>query len=220
MRCVLARRLERHVLRNGQFRRRFREAAVGQAALRGSMQDRVVFRAALRRVDAPFLRRCFEEHGARRRAGLAQRVPRCGSAGTASRALRAESWIEVNFVGGREFGADLLPVAIEFVRGDHREAGQDALAHLRLVDEDGYQVVCADVDPGIEHDGGIGRRSQRLDIAVKIKTDQQSGGSGGARFEEAATVHAWCVKTHALPPVARTSQAGEISQCGSPVRAV
>jgi hypothetical protein len=94
------------------------------------------------------------------------------------------------------------------------------LAHLGLVDEDGHQVVRADVNPGVENNGRTRCRCYCFHFARKIKTDQQSGSPGGARFEEAAAVHFWCVKTHALPPVARTSRAGEISHCGSPVRGV
>jgi hypothetical protein len=92
------------------------------------------------------------------------------------------------------------------------------LAHLRFVDEDGYQVVRADVDPGVEHNGFISRRCQRFNIAVKIKTDQQPSRPGGACFEEAATVQALRVKTHVQPPVARTSKGGEIGNHCSPTR--
>src|SRR6185437_16518008 len=68
--------LERHVFRDGQARGIRREVAVGGFSSRRRVKHLTRLRAARYGVDIPSRRRGGDQHGSRRGAGLAQRLPR------------------------------------------------------------------------------------------------------------------------------------------------
>ena len=89
-----------------------------------------IFSAKLRFRDAPFLSGGIQQHVAGGRAGFAQRIP----AGPDAHAAEGSLQRTVGGIDRSEFGANLLPIAIQLFGQQLRERSHGALAHLRFVD--------------------------------------------------------------------------------------
>ena len=61
-------------------------------------------------------------------------------------------------------GADLVPIAVEFFRDQHGEAGHRALPHLVMGDANGHGIVGSDRDPAVDVGDG-GAACARADLA-------------------------------------------------------
>ena len=113
---------------------------------------------------APRLRRGRDEHLADRRADLAQRIPvgrrRRAAAGVLPAVLRL---VEIGLLD-----PDALPLDVELVGDDHRQRGLDALPDLRVLRDDGDDVVGVILMKALGHEGGCG-------AAVPARTHSATG---------------------------------------------
>ena len=154
----------------GSFGGRLGQRAIGQAGIGRGIDDGAVFRAALRPVDAPPLRRGLDAASrARSRRRAAAAGTSCGCSGCRRRPGSAPY---SRSMPGNSVRI-LLPVALQFLGQQHGERGDGALAHLRLVDEQRHRVVRRDVHPGVqlERRGGLRAHGQ-------TEADEQAAGGG------------------------------------------
>ena len=129
-----------------------RQLAVRHTPARGGMDHVAGFRAARRRLDVPFRSRGGDQHGPRGRPGLAHAIPLGPGAGAAAGHLNAVHRVVVDRRNRGRLESDLRPVGVELLGDEHRDAGVRALAHLRVVDDDGHGVVGPDPHKGIERE--------------------------------------------------------------------
>ena len=115
-----------------QLARGIGQAAIAQARVGGGVDHLSVFGAKLRFCDAPLLCGGIQQHVAGGCAGLAQRIPAGADAHAAEGALQRA----VGRIDGCEFGANLLPIAIQLFGQQLRERSHRPLAHLRFVDRE------------------------------------------------------------------------------------
>jgi hypothetical protein len=83
-----------------------------------------------------------------------------------------------------EFGANLLPIAIQLFSQQLRERSHRSLAHLRFVDREGDDVVAADMDEGVQFrrcGGGF-----QLAAFGKMESDEQAARGCDTGFQETA----------------------------------
>ncbi len=131
-----------------------------------------------------------DQHFARSRTGFRKRSPGSAYAGASAGSLQAEDRIEVDGCGRRELRLDLFPIEFELFGEEHGESGDDALAHLGLVDHDCDRVIGSDTHPGIHGSRFNGRScGQRFEFSRQVKTKDQPGSSGGTFFQEFAAQH-------------------------------
>ena len=142
--------------------------------LAGVHDHAVPYRTAVgRHVPAPGRR--LDQAPARAGAGLLQEFARTtdGTAAAGAHAL-IEAVLADMPVGRGVLGPDLAPVAAQLLGHDHRQRGQDTLAHLRLGHADQHAVVRLDDQPGIDL-GPV----RRCDLVPWL--GRQHGGPGGTR---------------------------------------
>src|SRR5712692_9012824 len=110
-----------------------------------------MFRLAGVRWHTPLLGGGGDEPGAGAGAGLLQILARAPHRPTAT---CAHALIDAIFpqaaVGRGVFGADLRPVALEFLSDDHRQGCEHTLPHLRLGHADSDCVIAANDQPGVD----------------------------------------------------------------------
>ena len=150
------------------------------------MDNRPVLSAAACCVNVPALRGRRYQHGTRRRPSLTELVKRRPCAGAAASHLHVEHRMVIDGVHRRRLKPHLCPVRVELVRQDHRQRGENALSHLRVVHDYGDRIVGADA-----HER-VGRESRRLRHwlhARQIKADQQSPACRHTQLQEIAARH-------------------------------
>src|SRR5881396_1138419 len=142
--------LELDALRIGgcEVRRRDGDPAVGRAALGSGVRDDAVGDGELACRNLPLLRRRLHEHHARRSAAAAHIVLRAADAAAAAGRHVSPDALAGEVLPGKDvLGRDLLPVALELLGDELREAGERALPHLRARDADHAGTVGPDDDP-------------------------------------------------------------------------
>jgi hypothetical protein len=146
-------RLQRDARGVGHRQRRgdFGELAVGRAAVAGRMAHRARLRRQLGRRHVPVLRSRGDEHRARRRAGLAQRVVIHRDRQRAAGELRAV----LGRIDDRLAHFDVLPIGVELFGDDHRQRRLDALADVGIL--------------RVQHDLPVG-----LDLHVRIRVERRA----------------------------------------------
>jgi hypothetical protein len=102
-----------------------------------------------------------------------------------------EAEVVIVAVDGRELMAHARPVRIHLFGEDHRDRGDDRLAHLGAVDAEGDGAVGGDLDPRVQCDGrGSGgsevRRGVPVIQAAAPVTDEQ-GAAGGEAGDDQGT---------------------------------
>src|SRR5882762_7530462 len=194
------------------------------------MQNHAVFRAAGCLFNAPLLRRGLDKHVPCRRTGFPHGIPGRAHTRAAARALHTERGIEIFLGRGSEFGANLLPIALQLFGRNHTKRRLDALAHFRLVDDDGYGIVGANAHPRVQCrrlrcPGG--RRRERFIASRQITSEHPAGRPRHSGFEEAPAIHAasagsaWSppescrAGPHAAPPTSTVSTASACSSLSS-----
>jgi hypothetical protein len=122
------------------------------------------------------------------RARLAQLLPAVAHAGAAARDLPAEQLVVECVAGRREFDLDAREAHAELLGDEHRQRGEDALAHLRAVAEKGDAVVGADPQPRVRLDvAGFARGLRALRAARQRERDDEAAAKRGAGLEKGAT---------------------------------
>jgi hypothetical protein len=154
----LRRIFERDGRRHRQLCCRLGEAAVGQARICGGVDHDPVFRAALRRVDAPARGRSLHQHVAYCCARSAQRIVGRADGHAAERALQRAA-IERR-VDRRELGLDARPIAVELFGEQLRERRFGSLPIVRLVNGERHDLVRTDADEGARGDCATTRRPE------------------------------------------------------------
>jgi hypothetical protein len=101
-------------------------------------------RESRRRVGLPISGR--DQHLPRGGADHPKLGPARGDRLRAARHLDSEAGVRVDRSRRSVLGADLAPVALEFLGKQHRQRGKDALAELELADQHGGRVVGRDAD--------------------------------------------------------------------------
>ena len=168
----LRRRLQLHLGRHRQLRRIGGDLAVAQRPAARRMGDHAVRRRAFRRRHIPPLRRRRDQHGASRRAALAHIVHRAADAAAAAGGHVAPGALGGEIGIGRNIlGAHMLPVGVEFIGDELREAGERALAHLRA---------------GNAHDGGVVGADHHPDAKFLAAALRQCGAAGNAPAQREA----------------------------------
>lgn len=193
----------------GVLERRFlRDRKLGgggsEGAVRGTtpgilVNDEARLGGASRSGNVPLLRGGGDEHGAAGGGGVAEARPTGANGGAAAGTLEAILRVEH---GTRDF--DMLPVGVELVGEDHREAGVRALAELRLRDPEGDAVIGRDLEPGIGLEGGGAFVGIRVG---QVEGDDQAGAGQGRGLEEFAAIEALGIGFHRTPPLAARTTA-------------
>ncbi len=143
---VLRRVLQRRTRRRWHQGCRFGQRAVAQVGAGGGIDHRAVLRAQSGLVHCPLLGRGLHQHLPRRRSRAPQRIVGRANARAAEDALHAA----VLPAHRRELGADLRPVALQFLGQQLGQGGHGPLPHLRLVDEQCDHVVRAHVHERVQ----------------------------------------------------------------------
>ena len=180
--AVVRRVLERGPVRRIEPRRVGGEFAVAQRPAARGVAHGAVARFQLVEGHAESRGAGLQQHGPRRGGHRSQRLPGVDRAGAAdgdgeseaahdltqrgragargdvalrvAERLRAvdEAEVVVVAVDRREFVAHARPVGVHFLGEDHRDRGDDRLAHLGTVDAEGDRAVGRDLDPGVQGD--------------------------------------------------------------------
>ena len=143
----------------------------------------------------PLVGRRLQQHHARGRAAAADVVLRGADAAAAAGAHLAPDALAREVLAGRDrVGRDLLPVALELLGDELREAGERALAHLRARDADHAGVVGLDDDPGV--DLGCRRRRALAPRPIRaartaVEAEREAAAGGGGADDEAAAREVW-----------------------------
>ena len=179
--------LERYVLRHRQLRRGLRELAEPASAPASGVAQHAALDRDLARRHAPGLRRCLDQHGARRRAGLAHLLVGVGDGAGAARALHAEREVLVELgIGRRVLGPHLGPVRVQLFGNQRGETGERSLAELDVLAEHRHRVVGADAHERVGREcGSTGIRCENLrgprlglgGIQWQMQTDDETGGA-------------------------------------------
>ena len=155
--------LERLGVGRGQRRRPLGQLAVSEAATAGPMVDEVRRGLALRRRNAPGLRRGVHEHAPCRGAHPSHRLEEVADAVGAVGVLAA-----VALVSRGLDDAHAVEVGVHLVGHDHRQRRPDPLTHLGAVGHDLHPAR------------GVERQEQ-----VEAKGARVAGGGAGARGAQA-----------------------------------
>lgn len=150
-------RLERNVFGDRQLRGVLDQLAIAEA-LAVRAQYAAVLGAQLIGAQLPALGRGLNQQQARRRAGLAQRLPVAADRGRAAGGLEIQQLVVVDLLVRRGFlEGDLLEADLQLLGDHHRQAALRALAHLDLRHGEGDLAVAVDADEGIQR-RGVGHR--------------------------------------------------------------
>ena len=131
----------------------FRQRPVPQALTRRT-DHRAVFGPTGAGAHLPALRGRLHQHLAGARSGGRQAVPLAPDAAAAAGDHHAEGGVVVGRSDRRGLDPDLAPVAVEFLRDQHRERGVHPLSHLRLADDDRGAAVARNAQEGVGGEGG------------------------------------------------------------------
>ncbi len=137
------------------------------------------------RIDIELLCRCRDQHGARRRAGLAQRQVEGADRRRVARDLHAtEEGVAVELVVRRRMlDRHIAHVDIELFGDQHRQRRVGALSHL---DHRGDDASPCPADRCARRRSGQRARVSSAAAAISLRhpTDHQSAADGGAGFED------------------------------------
>ena len=139
-------------------------------------------------IHLPRVGRRGQEHLARGGARPAQAIPLAGDAHAAAGELHPE--LRMGVGGGHRRGHHLHlgEIHLELLGDEHGQGGGDALSHLRLVHEDGDDVLPADADEGVRREVGAGRRAGGGPLSEDGQAERQEDAAGhrGGLEESAA----------------------------------
>lgn len=114
------------------------------------MQHRAPLGAAGRRIDVPTLGGRRHQHGARGRAGLAQRLPRATDRVRIAGGLHPEQRIGVElFVGRGVLQLHLPEINLQLFSDQHRDRRVGPLAHFDVGHGERDPIVARDADEGV-----------------------------------------------------------------------
>ncbi len=198
--------LERDVGRHRERRRPGGECSVRETPAGRHVDDCAPLGTACGGLDVPGLRGGSDEHLARGRARLAQRVP-----GAADRVRATGAHLPRPRRGVLRHGPESHagPVRVELVGQNDREARLGALTHLRFVDRESHRTVGADADPGVGSElrcagGGAGERLARREV----ERDDEAGPGSSRGLEKLASSDV-CARAHAACSATCTAASGE-----------
>ena len=180
--------LELDVLRHRQFRRIAGDVPVAQRAAARVVMYHAALDAAARRIDAPSGGCGQHQHGARRRARLAQPHPVAADRGRAAGRLVAKIGIHVFLdVRRRRLHVDLIEADVELLTDEHRLRRVDALADFRVRRDQRHLAGGVDLDEGVGPERRRVRRRLRLGEAGQAHAEQKTaaGESTGTQHETA-----------------------------------
>ena len=97
-------------------------------------------------------------------------------------------------------GAHLVPVRIEFLGDERRQAGKGTLPHFDMLDENGHEIVGADAHESIRDQclrGGNGFASAER----KVECDDETGRA----LEKRTAGNPYVMRGHDQPSIARAA---------------
>ena len=133
------------------------DGAIGEATPAWHVHDRTALGAAFGWRDAP-LGGCRRHQSlARRRCRAPQRQPGRAHARAAAGGLGSDQRVGILPVGRGKFRSHLGELDLQLLGDKRRQRRDDALPHLRPVDDDGDRVVAVDAHPRIGGEQNLGR---------------------------------------------------------------
>ena len=179
--------LQRHVGRRRELAGGFGHLAVAGAAPGWAVRDDAVGGAAFADRHLPFIGRRLHQQQTRGGAALADVVLRFADAAAATGGEVAPDAVARQVLAGRRlFGADLGPVAFQFLGHQLCQPGERALPHLGAHDADHHAVVGQHTHPGVDFRRRCGALGCRLAGQGNMEADHQAACGGGAAAQEAA----------------------------------
>ncbi len=178
----LGRRLQLRRLRHFELRGCAGEFTVARVASGLRVAHDAELRVEFGDGHVPLRGRGGHQHLARGRTGLAEVVLRIADrAAPARRHLPVDAVATQVVVHARVLGPHLVPVALEFLGDEHREAGEAALPQFGARDADDHGVVREDLHPLREFGlDGVGRERE----AGHVHADDQAAAERGGFHEE------------------------------------
>ncbi len=163
------------------------------------------------RFDVPLRGRGGDEHGASGRAGLAHPLPLAPGAAAAARHLDAVNRVVVDRSHRRGLEMDFLPVRVQLLGDEHRDARVRPLAHFSVIDDHGDGVVAADAHEGVERERPtLLRRLVTCGARRQVQAQDQAAAGEQAGAEESAAAEVENL-AHFAPPFAASSAAAWIA---------
>ena len=144
-------------------------------ATAGGMADHAVAHDNVGLADFPALGGGGNQHGPPGRAGLPHLIPGIGHRRAAASTLRRapERIVVALGIGCRAFDANVLPVGIQFVGQNRRQAGVGALSHFEVLGHHRHAVVGTDAQKGV-----------RLETARRSYDDARLASCGGSHHRQ------------------------------------
>ena len=171
----------------------------------GAVVEPVVLRVDLACVHAPLLRRRLLQHVAAGRAELAHDVEMMARAARAVGVLAVLAGrVVLRLVARRLPDRDPVPVGLQLVGENHRDAGAHALAHLGAAAGDGHQAVVRDGDEQVGrngHSGALGPDGRDHRARDDLRAEYE--GAGGAGLLQEVTPADVLYARHVTPPARR-----------------
>src|SRR5581483_1056608 len=168
-------------LRYGQLRSSFDQLAIVQ--LLSAVPDCAILCLAVLRIDSPPLRRRRNQHLASRCSRLPHRHKHAGHAAAPTRALIAET----RGIGNRLLDANIVPIDREFVRENHGQRRENALAHFGFGTSERNGSVRINLYPSLKriHCGTLWWALRCLN-RLNFEANRQYGSSSGCFLQESS----------------------------------
>ena len=184
-------RLERNAfrIRRRELRRRCRDLAIADLALRSRMADHAVGDCQLTDGNIPSIGGGLHQHHACCGAATTHIIMRgADTAAARGRHITPGAFARQILAGGDLLGLDLFPVAFEFLGHQLSQTGQRALAHLGPGNANHAAVIRLDDDPDIDFGcGGAAFCRCISDTEGQAESQNQTAACGGAAHQKFTT---------------------------------
>ena len=192
-------------VRHRDVRSRVDHLAEVEGSTARAVVEPVVPGVDLARVHPPLLRRRLLQHVAPGRAELAHHVEVVAGTARAVRVLTVLAGrVVLGLVARRLPDRHPLPVGLQLVGEDHRDAGAHALPHLGAAAGDGHRAVVRDGDEQVGrngHSGALGPDGRDHRARDDLRAEDE--GAGGAGLLQEVTPADVLYARHVTPPARR-----------------